>query len=81
MLRVRFEASADDSRPINWPVKHPWWETGVGDGYAIVVSYADDENYILENWPEAQNLDSEEADDNVFTSRFPKPEWFKDSDQ
>ena len=78
MLRVRFKANLDDSRPINWPVKHPFWETGFTDEHAIVVSYADDESYILKNWPEAEELDVEEVDGYLFTDRFPKPEWFKE---
>jgi hypothetical protein len=76
MLRVRFKANVDDYRPVNWPVKHPYWCSGYGDDYATVISYADDEAYIRENWPEAHDLESEEAEDYAFTSRFPKPEWF-----
>lgn len=76
MIRCRFKANLEDSRPINWPVKHPWWETGFNDTHAIVVSYADDEAEILRNWPEAIDLDSEECDSYTFTSRFPCPEWF-----
>ena len=80
MLRIRFEANADDPRPINWPVKHPYWITGeAGDGsYATVVSYADDEQYIFANWPEAKNLDAQEVEGYSFTGRFPKPEWFQE---
>lgn len=76
MIRVRFKANLDDPRPVNWPVKHPWWCTGYGEDYSIVVAYADDEDYILGNWPEALDLDSEDADGYEFTSRFPKPDWF-----
>ena len=79
MLRVRFKANYDDPRPINWPVAHPYWISGSGDGYAIVISYASDEDYILENWPEARDLDSEEVEGYRFTDRFPKPEWFDSS--
>jgi hypothetical protein len=80
MLRIRFEAYADDPRPVNWPVKHPYWVTGyAGDeSYATVVSYADDESYIFANWPEAKNLDVREVEGYLFTSRFPKPEWFQE---
>ena len=78
MKRVRFYTKADDYRPINWPIKHPYWKTGEsGDGsYSILVAYADDEQYIYDNWPEATDLDVEERDSYTFTSRFPKPEWF-----
>ena len=78
MIRVRFEANPDDPRPINWPVKYPYWVTGYdGSGRcAIVVSYADSEQYIYENWPEAESFDIESVQGYVFTDRFPKPEWF-----
>lgn len=76
MIRVRFHANPDDYRPINWPVKHPYWCTGYGDDYSIVVAYADDEAEILANWPEATHIDAEQVDGYNFTSRFPKPDWF-----
>jgi len=79
MLRVRFHANYEDSRPVNWPVKHPFWETGcAGDeSYAIVVSYADNIEYITTNWPEAMEIEIlEENAQYRFTDRFPKPSWF-----
>ena len=78
LLRVRFRANEDDYRPINFPVKHPYWCTGYGIGFSVVVSYADSEAYIYENWPEAQGLDIEEVEGYLFTERFPKPEWFEE---
>lgn len=78
MIRVRFEANLDDPRPINWPIKHPYWVTGESDDHAILVAYADNEKYIFSNWPEAQNLEIEEVNEYVFTSRFPKPDWFEE---
>ena len=79
MLRIRFQANEDDYRPVNWPVKHPYWCSGYGEGYSIVVSYADDIEYIIRNWPEATELDIMEDDlkEYKFTDRFPKPDWFK----
>ena len=77
MLRVRFKANLDDPRPIHWPVKHPWWCTGESETHSIVVSYADDEQYIHDNWPEATDLESTEEAGYVFTDRFPRPDWFK----
>lgn len=78
MIRARFKANEDDYRPVNWPVKHPYWCTGYGFGYSIVVAYADDEEEILRNWPEAEDIDAEEATEYTFTSRFPKPDWFEE---
>jgi hypothetical protein len=76
MLRIRFKANPDDYRPVNWPVKHPYWCSGSTDEHSIVISYADNEEYIYENWPEAEDLDVEERAEYVFTDRFPKPDWF-----
>lgn len=79
MIRVCFKANHDDPRPVKWPVKHPFWITGcAGDGsYSTVVSYADNEQYILDNWPEAEITSTRPAENYVFTDRFPKPDWLK----
>lgn len=76
MIRARFHANPDDPRPVNWPIKHPYWVSGSGDDYHVMVAYADDEAEILRNWPEAKNIDAEEVDDYTFTDRFPRPHWF-----
>ena len=79
MIRARFKVSSEDYRPVNWPIKHPYWCTGYdGDGVcATIVAYADDEAEVLRNWPEATGIDAEECTEYVFTERFPKPDWFK----
>jgi hypothetical protein len=77
MLRVRFHANIEDPRPINWPIKHPYWVSGEGEDYAIVIAYADDLDYIVKNWPEATGIDAEERTEYTFTDRFPRPDWFK----
>ncbi|PCI28923.1 hypothetical protein COB55_03030 [Candidatus Wolfebacteria bacterium] len=76
MIRCRFKANPEDYRPVNWPIKHPYWCTGYGDGSSIIVAYADDEDEIMKNWPDAEDLDSEERDEYAFTDRFKKPDWF-----
>ena len=81
MLRVRFRSSAKDARPVNWPIKHPYWISGYGDDHAILIAYADDKPYILDNWPEATHLEIEEVYDYEFTSRFPRPSWFTEPRQ
>lgn len=78
MIRARFKTGAADYRPINWPIKHPYWCTGYGDDYATIVAYADDEAEILHNWPEAYDIDSVEADEYKFTGRFQRPNWFNE---
>ncbi len=83
MIRCRFYVAGRDYRPVKWPVKHPYWCTGhslscLDDGgyKAVVVSYADNEEYILEFWPDAEDINSENVNDYNFTSRFPKPKWW-----
>ena len=83
MLRVRFYA--DDSAPVKWPPKHPFWETGftLKDDFTVakcvVVSYADSLEYIYEFWPEAEIDSSTEVEQYIFTSRFERPDWFNPS--
>ncbi|MGO4302278.1 hypothetical protein [Cupriavidus sp. RAF12] len=78
MIRARFFVNADDPRPVIWPIPHPYWVTGYGDDHAIIVAYADDEEQILRQWPEATSIDANEAEAYTFTSRFTKPTWFKE---
>jgi len=80
MIWCRFHANEDDYRSVNWPVKHPYWCSGYGEGYSIVCAYADDEAEILRNWPEATELDSQEVDGYTFSDRFAKPDWFKEKE-
>lgn len=78
MIRVRFEANLDDPRPINWPIKHPYWVSGENEESSILVAYADDTKYITNNWPEAKNVEVlEETNEYTFTDRFRKPDWLK----
>lgn len=80
MLRVRFTTDSSDYRPVLWPIKHPYWCSGYtysscGDR-AIIVAYADDENYVKQLWPDYEDFEViEEVDYYIFSSRFPKPEW------
>lgn len=82
MIKARFHANADDPRPIHWPVKYPYWVTGyaVDNSFAVIITYADDEKYILENWPEATNIETTQVEQYEFSERFPKPVWFDPPD-
>lgn len=77
MIRARFRANPDDYRPMMWPVKHPYWCSGYGTDFSIVVAYADNEDEILKNWPEATDLEITEETEYQFSDRFPKPKWFE----
>ena len=77
MIRSRFKVNGEDYRPVKWPINHPYWCTGCGNDYNIIVAYADNEEEILENWPDARDISSEEKTEYVFTDRFPRPDWFE----
>lgn len=79
MIRARFKTDENDPRPVVWPIKHPYWVTGYGEGYSIVVAYADDEAEVLRNWPDATDIEADEVEGYTFTSRFPRPDWFVDA--
>lgn len=82
MIRARFKADIADYRPVKWPPPGPFWCTGYDgeESHSIVVAYADNEDQIREFWPEANDIDSEEASEYVFTDRFPEPAWWKNPD-
>ncbi len=79
MIRARFKTTHEDYRPVNWPIKHPYWCTGESGGHHVVVAYAENEAEILVNWPEAYDIESEHAESYTFTSRFQKPDWLEDT--
>lgn len=78
MLRIRFKANQNDYRPIKWPVKYPYWCSGYGEDYSVVISFADSIEYIKENWPEASDIDVTEVEKVTFSGRFPKPDWYNE---
>lgn len=81
MIRARFKIKLkdcnNDYRPVKWPVKYPYWCTGESDKSFILVSYADSEGQIKELWPESYQIETEPVDRIVFSTRFPRPEWYK----
>jgi hypothetical protein len=83
MICVRFFVRDEDYRPVKWPIKYPYWCTGYGEDregeYATLVAYADNVEQLMELWPDAEAIDvfKEDVDKCVFSSRFPKPDWYK----
>lgn len=78
-LRVRFHANADDYRPVKWPPAGPYWCSGYAgdDSHSIVVAYVKSEEQVMEFWPEVTEIEIlSEHDEPVFSSRFPKPDWW-----
>jgi hypothetical protein len=75
-LRHRFRANLEDPRPIKFPPPGPYWITGEGDDYSIVVAYLPPETEVQEFWPEASRIDSDPRDEITYTDRFKKPDWY-----
>jgi len=77
-MRIRFRANEDDPRPVVYPPMGPWWCSGYGDNYAIVVAYVRKESEVRKHWPEATEIDVMQRDcELTFSDRFPKPDWWK----
>lgn len=75
-IRSRFKANEEDFRPVKWPPVGPYWCSGYGEGYSIVIAYTKTVEELLEFWPEAKDIDAEHRDEIIFTDRFPKPDWW-----
>lgn len=78
--RIRFHANPDDYRSVKWPPVGPYWYSGSGDGYSIVVAYVPHGftySDIRKYWPEAKGIDRMQEDVQIeFTDRFAKPDWW-----
>ena len=73
-----------DYRPVEWPIKYPYWCTGEsydenGDlQYFTLVAYADSIKQIQQLWPDAQCIIGKKVSGIEFSDRFPKPEWYNE---
>lgn len=80
--RWRFKAYVEDYRPIKFPPPGPYWCSGEGDGYHILVAYFPVEKTwedIMEYWPEGTDFDLMKSDCEItFSDRFAKPDWWKE---
>lgn len=73
MIRARFHVN--DSRPVNFPTKHPYWVTYSHVDLTVMVAYAEDEAELLSNWPDATEIEIN-PQDVVFTSQLMNAGWF-----
>lgn len=80
LFRVRFHANPWDYRSVIWPVKYPYWCSGYGDDYSIVVAYVDSKATLLKQWPEATEIEMIPTDKVEFSDRFTRPDWFKEQE-
>jgi len=79
-LRFRFTSDNEDTRPIydrGSSPEGPFWVTGYHefDG-SILVAYVKSIETLMKQWPEAKVLSVDEDQEIIFTSRFPKPDWW-----
>lgn len=81
--RIRFRANPDDYRCVPWPPLGPYWCSGEGDNYAIVVAYMPHPataKTIKKYWPEASHIDWMQTETDIqFSDRFPKPSWWNEN--
>jgi len=76
-MRYRFHANGDDYRPVKFPPPGPFWCTGYGDGYAVIVAYLPLLTPLKDYWPEASEISATEHTEIIYTDRFPKPLWYE----
>lgn len=76
----RFKTKAiDDCRPLKdmADIQCPWWCTGEGMDYAIIVCYLPSNLDLKDYWDDAYDIDKEEKDEIIYSDRFGKPDWIK----
>ena len=76
--RYRFKSDSIDLRPVIdlAEIQMPWWCSGYdADDNAYIICYLPYDADLLKYWPEAFDVEYEEANEIVYTDRFPKPEW------
>lgn len=84
MIRYRFKTkSVEDCRPLRdmADIKMPWWCTGFGDGYAVIVCYLPEWVSLKYYWDDAYDISQEHSNEITYTSRFPKPAWLKEEEK
>lgn len=77
-LRYRFKTySVQDSRPLLFNPKYPWWESGYSDEHATIIAWLPAGANLYNYWDDAFDVESTEHDKIEFTDRFPKPNYFE----
>ena len=69
----------DDYRPLvdMKEIQMPWWCTGGGEDYAIIVCYLPEAESLYKYWDDAYEIEKERRNCIVYTDRFPKPNYIK----
>ena len=80
LIRYRFKTrSVEDYRPLldMSKIQMPWWCSGQGLDYAIIVCYLPKGEDLFKYWDDAFDIYQEDKDEIVYTDRFSKPSWIK----
>ena len=76
--RYRFKTySVEDYRPLVFNPKYPFWCSGYGDCYAVIIAYLPFNEDLLKYWDDAFEIEFTEEDEIKFSDRFPKPKYFE----
>ncbi len=83
--RYRFYTESKDYRPVIGPPPGPYWCSGYAMAVpedlpdkTVLIAYIPEGEDLLKWWPEAEVDDFTEETEITFTSRFPRPDWWKD---
>ncbi|MBG9693224.1 hypothetical protein ABD91_21025 [Lysinibacillus sphaericus] len=75
--RYRFKTkSTKDYRPLIFNPKYPWWCSGEGDGYVVIVAYLPEKDDLFKYWDDAYEVEYAEEKEITFTERFSKPDYY-----
>ena len=80
LIKYRFKTKAiDDYRPLvdMKEIQMPWWCTGEGIDYAVIICYLPEGENLKKYWDDAYDIEREKCNCIVYTDRFPKPDWIE----
>lgn len=76
-IKYRFKTkSINDWRPLIFNPEYPFWCSGYGDDYAIIIMYLPKDEDIYKYYDDAYDIDIEEKEIE-FSDRFPKPDYYQ----
>ena len=81
LIKYYFKTKAvDDFRPLvdMADINMPWWCTGRGEGCVTIICYLPKSEDLFKYWDDAYDVDIDEVDEIIYSSRFPKPSWIVD---
>lgn len=78
--RYRFYTkSVDDPRPLVFNYRYPFWISGYGNDYAIIVAYLPTHEKLTDYWDDAYEVEFTKEKEITFTGRFQKPNYMNNN--